>query len=191
MRITGGGNVLINQTSGATNVSLKIRGVNQTNANYSFLIDNAVTDLFYVRNDGIILTGSAANSPYNYGMGGTLRAIYSNDAGILGYNNSTRESKTNIESLQDASWIYNLNPVKFNKRKKDNLGNYTDEVYENQDYGLIADEVEAVHPDFVFYDIKEDGTKKLAGVEYEKLNIILLKAVQELSAKVSALENKA
>jgi len=188
MRITSGGNVLINQTSGGTNVSLKIRGVNQTSANYSFLIDNAVTDLFYVRNDGIILTGAAANSPYNYGMGGTLRAIYSTSDGILGYNASIRESKKNIESLTDISWIYNLNPVKFNKRKKDEEGNYTDEVYENQDYGLIADEVEAVNADFVFYDHKEDGTKKLAGVEYEKLTPVLVKAIQELKAEIDALK---
>jgi len=111
MRITSGGNVLINQTSGATNVSLKIRGVNQTNANYSFLIDNAVTDLFYVRNDGIILTGSAANSPYNYSTTGRTPIL--NSGGILGYLVSTRESKANIESIKVLNCFGLLNVITY------------------------------------------------------------------------------
>jgi hypothetical protein len=188
MLIRADGNIGVG-VNGDANIKFWIK--NDTSKTYALVIhDASQNDLFIVRNDGLLYTGVQANSPYNYGMGGTLRALYVNNGGILGYNNSTRESKTNIYSLQDVSWIYNLNPVKFNKRKKDDLGNYTDEVYENQDYGLIADEVEAVNSDFVFYDIEQDGTKKLAGVEYEKLNIILLKAIQELNAKVSALENK-
>ena len=41
-----------------------------------------------------------------------------------------------------------------------------------------------------FKDAKsEDGTDRLWGMEYDKLVPILIKAVQELSAKVEALEN--
>ena len=106
------------------------------------------------------------------------------------YNTSTRESKTNIKSIDDISWINELNPVSFNYRKKEDYTTYIDEYFEETSYGLIADEVEKVNSDFVFYNIDEQGNKKLAGVEYNHFISVLIKGYQELSAKVTALENK-
>ena len=54
--------------------------------------------------------------------------------------------------------------MSFNYRKKDDVMNYTEEFFDDKSFGFIADEVEKVNPDFVFYDINEDGTKKLAGL---------------------------
>jgi hypothetical protein len=161
-----------------------------TDANYYAFraFSNGSDVLLGIRNDGLLVTGTLSLSPYNYSVSG--RAVYVNSGGVVGYNASTRESKSNINSLQDISWIHNLNPVTFNKRKKDNEGNYTDEVYDELDYGLIADEVEKINTDFVFYDTNKDGTKKLAGVGYEKLIPVLIKAIQELTARVQELENK-
>jgi hypothetical protein len=182
MRITSGGNVLIGQSSGATNVSLKIRGIDQTSSNYSLYLDNGVGDLFSVRNDGLFQTGNRTNSPYNASISGRPAVI--DASGTLGYTSSTRESKANIENLNDISWVYQLNPVSFNYRKKDDEMNYTDEFYEDKWYGLIADEVESVNQDLVFYNTKEDGNKTLAGVEYNKLISALVKAIQELNQKL-------
>ena len=42
-----------------------------------------------------------------------------NVGGRLGYLSSTRASKANIQTLGDISWLYNLNPVSFNYRQKD------------------------------------------------------------------------
>jgi len=49
---------------------------------------------------------------------------------------------------------------------------------------LVAEEVESVNKELCFYDA--DGT--LRGVSYDKLTSNLLKAVQDLNAKVIALE---
>jgi hypothetical protein len=188
MRITSGGNVGIGNT-GATDVRLLIKAVDTTGSNYGLIVNNSSNaNLFYVRNDGLFLTGSSAASPYNLGTSGRGCIIESN--GVLGYQSSTRESKINIEQLSDVSWLYQLNPVSFNYRKKDNEMNYTNEAQEEKCYGLIADEVEKVNKDLVFYNVKEDGTKQLAGVEYNKLISALVKSVQELEARIKQLENK-
>jgi hypothetical protein len=108
-------------------------------------------------------------------------------SGVLGYLVSTRESKANIESIQNIDFVNQLNPVQFNYRKKDNETNeFTDELYENVNYGFIADEVESVNKELVFYN--EDGT--LAGVEYNSMIAILTKAIQELKTEIDSLKNQ-
>jgi hypothetical protein len=179
MRITSGGNVGINITPTA-GWQFNVKGIDSGSSNLCLYTTNTNGDnLLYVRNDGLILTGNAANSPYNYSTSGRSAIIQSN--GILGYLVSTRESKTNIESIKNVDFINLLNPVQFNYRKKDNINNvYTDEIYENTTYGFIADEVEKVNKELVFYN--EDGT--LAGVEYNNMISILTKAIQELNEKL-------
>jgi hypothetical protein len=161
-----------------------------------YIENSSGSTLFELRGDGLITTGGAY-SPYNFNPGG--RVMYVNSSGQVGSNSSTRESKININSISNVDYIYNLNPVSFYFRKTDMENKcYTDEYYEEIRYGFIADEVEPLNPDLVCYDILEDGTKKMAGVEYISLIPVLVKVMQdqkviidELSAKVSALENKA
>jgi hypothetical protein len=107
--------------------------------------------------------------------------------GGLWYLVSTRESKSNIKSITNVDFISQLNPVQFNYRKKNDFTNeYTDELYDNVTYGFIADEVEKVNKELVFYN--EDGS--LAGVEYNSIIAILTKAVQELRLELNELKNK-
>ena len=188
MTLTATGNLGVGTSAG--NVKLYVRAEDNTSTTkYGFYVDNGTTDLIYVRNDGLLSTGNSTNSPYNYSTTGRTPIL--NSGGILGYLVSTRESKDNIESIKNADVINQLNPVQFNYRKKDDKTNtFTDELEENITYGFIADEVEKVNKDLVFYDNLEDGTKKLAGVEYNNMIAILTKAVQELTAKVKALEAK-
>jgi hypothetical protein len=189
MRITSGGNVGIGST-GVGIVRLHVKGVDSTSANIAFgVINSNTSDLFYLRNDGYINTGTLAAAPYNLALAG--RSMIVDSIGGIGYLVSTRESKANIESIKNVDFINQLNPVQFNYRKKDNITNtFTDELEENITYGFIADEVEKVNKDLVFYDNLMDGTKKLAGVEYNNMIAILTKAVQELEARIKQLENK-
>jgi hypothetical protein len=190
MRITSGGNVGIGST-GYSAIKLQITSATSDSSSFALsLANSSVQDLFYVRSDGYTNMGTRSNSPYNYNATFSPRACVLDAGGGIGYSTSTRESKINIESLNDITWLYQLNPVSFNYRKKDDENNYTDEAQDEKWYGLIADEVESINQDLVFYNTKEDGTKTLAGVEYNKLISALVKSVQELSAKVSALENK-
>ena len=108
--------------------------------------------------------------------------------GYMGYLVSTRESKSNIESIKSVDFINKLNPVQFNYRKKDNVTNaFTDEVYDNITYGFIADEVEKVDKNLVFYN--EDGIT-LSGVEYNNMIALLVKSVQELKAEIDLLKGE-
>jgi hypothetical protein len=186
MRITSGGNVGIGMT-GYTDTRLTARGVDSSSSNYALTIQNgSPSTIFYIRNDGLINLGTAAYSPFNYDTTGRTPILQSN--GHFGYLSSTRESKTNIQQLSDISWLYKLNAVSFNYRKKDDEMNYTEEFNEEKWYGLIADEVEKVNEDLVFYNIKEDGTKQLAGVEYNKIIAALIKSSQEQQAQIEELK---
>jgi len=190
MRIlSSSGNIQMGGTTAAS-ARLFVKGISTSSADVTLLlndINNA--DLFYVRNDGFILTGNRSVSPYNNSTTG--RSMVIEPSGGLGYLVSTRESKANIKSINNINFINQLNPVSFNYRKKNNGTNtFTNEVYDNKTYGFIADEVEKVNKDLVFYDIAKDGTKKLAGVEYNSMIAILVKAVQELQKRIEILENK-
>ena len=136
---------------------------------------------------------------YSDSISGTTRDLYIKNDGQLGYLSSVRDSKTNITDLTDVSWVYNLNPVSFNYKDiettRDENGavveSYADTHSSELDYGLIAEDVETVNDELVFYNDDE-----LAGVHYKKLVVPMLKTIQDqkelidaLTARVTALEN--
>lgn len=64
---------------------------------------------------------------------------------------------------------------------------------EERNYGVIAHELQEVLPYLVYGEkdgMEKNGEIKTQGVDYSKLVPVLVKAIQELSAKVTALENK-
>jgi hypothetical protein len=184
-----GGNVGVGLTGVYSDVKFMTRGASATSADYSFRAENSAgSNIIYCRNDGLISTGTQTSSPYNNSVTG--RIVYVNSSGELGYLSSIRESKININPINNSDIINKLNPVSFNYRNKDENNQYTNEFDENIFYGLIADEVEKIDSNLVFYDKKEDGTKELKGVYYEKLAPLLIKAIQELKAEIEELKNK-
>ena len=164
----------------SSNTRLRIFGSDSGNTNNAIILYNSSpTILFQVRNDGVIFTGVISGSPYNNSVTGHSACISS--SGVLGYLVSTRESKANIQPINNTDFINKLNPVQFNYRKKnDKTNTFTDELEESLTYGFIADEVEKVNKELVFY--KSDGT--LAGVEYNNMIAILTKSIQELNEKL-------
>jgi hypothetical protein len=191
MRITSGGNVQIGGTT-ATDAKLFVKGSSTTSSNFAILLYNSTpTDLFFVRNDGLTNFGVVTNSPYNYNVTYSPRTAGLDASGGFGYITSTRESKGNIKTIQNIDFINQLNPVSFNYRKKDSDKNkFIDELYEDVYYGFIADEVEKVDKNLVFYDDLKDGNKKLSGVHYNSMIAILTKAIQELKAEIETLKQK-
>jgi hypothetical protein len=179
MRITSVGSVGIGNV-GDSAVRLGVTGTSTSSAAYAFIAyDSTANALLALRNDGLIFTGTRTNSPYNYSTSG--RSAILDSSGNFGYLVSTKESKSNIESIKNIDFINKLNPVQFNYRKKDKHNKeYTDELYDNITYGFIADEVEKVNKELAFYN--DDGT--LAGVEYNSMIAILTKAIQELNEKL-------
>ena len=187
MSINQYGNVGINCDS--SNKKLYCQSNNATSSYFAFGCQNGVENIFLIRGDGLINTGLAAYSPYNFSVT-PGRPVYVNTSGELGYYTSTRESKININPINNFGIINKLNPVSFNYRIKDENNQYTDEFDKNIFYGLIADEVEKIDSNLVFYDKKEDGTKELKGVYYEQLAPLLIKAIQELSAQNQDLKSR-
>jgi len=112
----------------------------------------------------------------------TPRNVFIDSSGNLGGISSTRASKTNISQLDTASWIYELNPVTFNYLKKDEEGEYLEEFEEEQQFGLIAEEVELVKPELCIYT-----DDKVSGIHYDRMIAPLIKAIQELKASNDAL----
>ena len=84
--------------------------------------------------------------------------------------------KENIKPLEPTlGKVEQLNPVTYNK-----IGVQEEEI------GLIAEEVAQLFPEVVTYN--EEG--QASGIQYQRLSVILLKAVQELTDRVNKLENK-
>ena len=59
------------------------------------------------------------------------------------------------------------------------------DINDKPQIGVIAQEINDHYPEIIFFDEEKDRYL----VYYDKLSHILLKGVQELSAKISALEN--
>jgi uncharacterized protein YaiE (UPF0345 family) len=177
-----------NTTTGQSYGGIVRGGTN--NSDVAFRVNNAANSatFFSVRGDNLISTGTTGAAPYNNSTTG--RSMVIEPSGVLGYTSSTRESKANIQELTNVSWLYNLKPVSFNYRKKDDEMKYTEEFYDEKWYGLIADEVESINEDLVFYNTNEDGYKELAGVEYQKITSALIKSIQELKSENDNLKSR-
>jgi hypothetical protein len=109
----------------------------------------------------------------------TLRRRTSDN--IVGWDGSSQRYKENIVTLQPELWqnIYNLRPVTFD---------WLEEIHGTpdgrNDEGLIAEEVHETLPELVDYD--DDLLP--SGVQYEKLSVYLLAAVQSINERLATLE---
>lgn len=187
MRITSAGNVGIAGNAGTGR--LQVWGEDQSSSNFGLNVYNSGGfGMFFVRNDGNIRLNSGV---YGNTTSGTIRTVYIGTGDYyIGGISSVRASKKNIENVSSVDWVYQLNPVTFNYRKKDEEGNYTEEIYEDLNYGLIAEDTAPIADFLINYNDKQDGTKEMVGIEYPRLIIPLLKAIQELKAEIDYLKNK-
>jgi hypothetical protein len=138
-----------------------------------------------IASDGVVTMSDV----YEDTVGATNRDLFIDSTGKLGYVSSIRESKTDIVTLDDVSWLSALSPVSYRYRKKNADGTYSDEADGVTDYGLIAEDVEAVKPELCFYDMV-DGEAQLRGVTYSKLITPMLRYIQQLEARIAALEER-
>ena len=173
MRITSAGNVQIGITSlpsGATefntgsifiNNNLYINNSSGTSG-YAFRFDGFQNGLYglWQNASGVDQTGVVLN----YGAGSWTS---SSDERLKEINGNIENAVDKLKTLRAINYSW-----KSDETKKENLG-------------LIAQDVEKAFPQVV--DTIKDG---YLGVRYTELIPVLVKAIQELSAKVTALENK-
>ena len=180
MRVLSNGDVRI----GATTSDGKLGIISAGNGSGSHVLITRNSDnsgLLSVRSDGGIFTGNTTGSPLNNTGGSANVNIHSN--GRLRVVSSSRKYKKDII---DASWglaeVLKLRPVSFKF-------NGTGENADDHTYGgFIAEEVhDSGLTDFVEYR-EEDGSEEPRGVHYGNMVSLMAKAIQELAAKVTALE---
>ena len=155
---------------------LTVRGQNNTSANNAVHVSNSDgTLLFYVRNDGVVNTGTDGNSPYNFTTATSANVVVTS-AGTLQRSTSSARYKENIRDYEQPASIDALRPVFFNSKKADD-----DKLYA----GLIAEEVhEAGFTEFVEYN--KDGEPD--AVFYANMVALCIKEIQDLKAEVAALK---
>jgi hypothetical protein len=127
-------------------------------------------DLFSIRGDGYIITGLAANSPYNNTTAAAAN-MHVADNGSLARSTSSLKYKTDVFNYcKGLSEVMQLRPVSY-KGKTDG-----DKVFA----GLIAEEVHELGlSEFVNYE--NDGTPD--ALAYQNMVALLTKAIQELKAE--------
>jgi hypothetical protein len=138
--------------------------------------------------DNAIDIGSSSNSfkdifAYNATIkslaGSGNRPVYSDPNGLLSNSSSDINLKTNISNLHyGLDEILTMNPIQFNWIDS-NKGT-------QNEIGLIAQEVANIVPEVV--GVNSDSTLTL---DYAKLVVVLISAIQQLNKKIVALESYA
>jgi hypothetical protein len=161
----------------AYNVGSSALGVPSDSASLAFYTGGVTTERMRLDSSGNLTVPAMYSTTVT-----TPRNVFIDSTGKMGGISSTRASKTNIYQLDTANWIYELNPVTFNYLKKDEEGEYLEEFEEEQQFGLIAEEVELVKPELCIYT-----DDKVSGIHYDRMIAPLIKAIQELKASNDAL----
>ena len=180
MRIHSSGGVSIGNTTdpGAGNLYIKTAGTT-SGTSALFCVDPTDTPLFKVRSDGAIQMGTAAQSPYNLTSANAAN-MFIDSNGTVFRSTSSLKYKTNVQdAVHGLADVLKLRSVTYQgKGEADG-----DTIFG----GLIAEEVDAIGlKEFVQY--AADGTPD--ALAYGSMVSLLAKAIQELNAKVTSLEEQ-
>ena len=160
--------------TGSTTLALRVTGSSAFTG--SLFVSGTVSGSFI--GDGSGLSGiSSAPFPFSGSaeITGSLNVTGSAFVTSLTETSALRYKKS-VKSLKKQSTnVYKLRPVHF-EWKNNSKG----------DIGLIAEEVQKIYPELVSIGI--DGQAE--GISYTKLTSVLIKTVQELSARIEKLEKK-
>lgn len=138
--------------------------------------------------EGLAIENDTDTDTWSFEIGGNNLNMYFNgtfkgafDDATGDYNASDRRLKKNIETIEDGSL------EKLLQLRAKTYHYIDDETMDQKAYGFIAQEVQQVFPDFV--QEVDDGSGFLS-MNYGNVGVVTVKAVQELNAKVVALENE-
>jgi hypothetical protein len=186
-----GAGALSTNTTGSGNVAL---GINAGNALATGDNNIYIANAGIASESGIIRIGTNGThaAAFMAGVRGVTTGVADaitvliDSNGQLGTISSSRRFKHNIQDMNtDSANIYQLHPVTFA---------YNGDASEAKQYGLIAEEVDAIFPEIVAHDA--DGQPYT--VQYHVLPVLLLNEVQkqqawikDLAARVAVLEKYA
>lgn len=174
MRITSGGNLLVGTTS-EYGSRLVVYGASATGSDFAIrALNSNNNNLFYVRNDGLLLSKGA----YDFTTGGGANVNVDAD-GLVRRSTSSLKYKNNVENYSKGlAEVMQMRPVTYNSKNKNETQTYA---------GLIAEEIHELGlTEFVQY--ATDGTPD--ALSYSNMIALLTKAIQELKAEIDELKNK-
>lgn len=189
-RFDSSGNFLVGQT---TQTVTEKFGVTGTGTYVAALNQSANTSGYNVLRLGLNANGNNTSSYFLHGNTNTVGNWFLYGNGTSSFSSDSRLKK-NIETTRDGYLedVVKLRVVKYNWRN--------DEEGKPRELGLIAQEVEQVFPGLVQDDkekVSEDDETRYKSLKQSVLPFILLKAIQEqqaiitaLTARVAALEGQ-
>lgn len=160
----------------ATNYQLHVKSQSTGTSAAALVVENSASSaLLVVRDDGRIATGTAATSPTNNTTGSAAN-VFVDASGILFKSSSALKYKTDVTNMQHGlASVLSLRPVTFRGL------NDGDKVFG----GFIAEEVAAA-------GLEEFVVRNEAGepdaIHYANMVALMAKAIQQLEARVAALE---
>ena len=178
MRLTSDGNLLVGVTAASGGSRLRVRSAGNTFSTNCIVFENSsASTLFYVRDDGLINTGTASLSPYNNTTGVAANMVVGSDGFLYRSTSSLKYKKEVQDATHGLADVLNLRPVTY-KGKSESDG---DKVFG----GLIAEEVhEAGLTEFVQY--ADDGSPD--ALNYGNMVSLAFKAIQEQQALITKLQ---
>jgi hypothetical protein len=180
MRITSDGNLLVGTTTNAgekLRVNGNLRALSLYSSSAGLAADN-FTQLGHDDNVGFINVNRIVNSgDLHFRFDGTSRANINRSTGAYTATSDSR-LKTNISDSQSVLSLINKIKVRSYKWIENDI---------NEAYGLIAQELYEILPEYVY---KPKIESENWGLSKAELVPMLVKAVQELKAKIETLENK-
>ena len=180
-RIDSSGRLLVGTSSslgGGARLQAKGSTADGTTYGVQFFNSSDAT-LFAARTDGLLLTGTAASSPYNNTTGGAANIVVDSN-GILYRSTSSLKYKENVQDTEHGlAELLQLRPVTYTGKSESDGSTVFG--------GLIAEEVDAIGlSEFVQY--AEDGSPD--ALAYSNMVSLCIKAIQEQQAMITELQTK-
>ena len=131
-----------------------------------------------INSSGVALSSAADNATYIKPLRsniGTNNMQYNPTSGEVSYTTSTRDSKKDIQDLENTHNIYQLKPRTF----------YFKDGTEQKQYGLIAEEVDEIDSNLVY-----KNNDKPTDIVWSALTTSLLSEVQRLNKELQIVKDK-
>ena len=168
LRITSSGELLIGSTTGGSSSSLHVQG-------------NGTLSVFQVAdaNSGTARNAILFRNSSSAGVG----SIQVNSTSVAYNTSSDHRLKENVDYTFDATTrLKQLKPARFN---------FIADADTTVD-GFLAHEVQSVVPEAItgtHNEVDDDGNAVYQGIDQSKIVPLLVKTIQELEARITALEN--